>query len=372
MAADRTFRSLTALRGASTSRVLNLLAIGQLHADTPDFQKQPFFISPVLNSAILVKHRLRSDETDLFLQPRAIATKVIVPFEKTDLRSGGKSFMVGQRGFEEMLREVGNYGDSRAGAERDLRVLALIDNIPSLDPFLLREHLRCNEIVPHAQYFEISDADQKRMFDFAAQEIRRLTDMAGGGGGTGEATGRMVNALLSSEVDEKLEPLRATLQLGDAEFREGVFSWRGFLYYKWCLLEFWPALIKSLRQLKVIYPMGPVDTEQKAYITAARQTIIRGAKVGSDDIRNILSVYDHAYESLISKSDAKGFRDFLLSAPSMFLEIGEKMGALSHITSFWRYRFPDGAPKMVDAEELTAILQDFSKGFVTETPAIAA
>ena len=53
---------------------------------------------------------------------RAVATKVIVPFEKADLRSGGKSFMVGQRGFEELAREVGNYGESRS-AERDLKVL---------------------------------------------------------------------------------------------------------------------------------------------------------------------------------------------------------------------------------------------------------
>ena len=150
MSVDRTFRSLASLQNASTSRVLNLLAIGQLHAENADFLANPFFTSPILNNAIIVKHRLRADEVDLFLGPRAIATKVIVPFEKNDLRSGGKSFMVGQRGYEELAREVGNYGDGRS-AERDLRVLELIDHIPSLDPFLLREHLRCNEIYAGAR-----------------------------------------------------------------------------------------------------------------------------------------------------------------------------------------------------------------------------
>jgi hypothetical protein len=42
------------------------------------------------------------------------------------------------------------------------------------------------------------------------------------------------------------------------------------------------------------------------------------------------------------------------------------MGAVQHITSFWQYRFPAGAPKHVDVEELIAIFQDFSKG-VAET-----
>ena len=59
----------------------------------------------------------------------------------------------------------------------------------------------------------------------------------------------------------------------------------------------------------------------------------------------------------------KTFRDFLLSAPYMFLELGEKLGAISHIVSFWRYRFPPGSPHQIDAEELTAIFQDFSGGF---------
>ena len=41
MSTDRTFRSLTALQNASTSRVLNLLAIGQLHAENAAFRPTP-------------------------------------------------------------------------------------------------------------------------------------------------------------------------------------------------------------------------------------------------------------------------------------------------------------------------------------------
>jgi hypothetical protein len=32
--------------------------------------------------------------------------------------------------------------------KRDLHLLRLIDKVPSLDPFLLREHLRSNDIRP--------------------------------------------------------------------------------------------------------------------------------------------------------------------------------------------------------------------------------
>ncbi len=52
----------------------------------------------------------------------------------------------------------------------------------------------------------------------------------------------------------------------------------------------------------------------------------------------------HSFRDLVANQTPKTFRDFLLSAPYMFLELGEKMGAISHIVSFWRYRFPPGSP----------------------------
>ena len=374
MAADRTFRSLTALSNASTSRVLNLVSISRAHAQDRSFAANPLFSSPILNNTIILKHRLRADEVDLMEKNRVIGTKVIIPFQKTDLRAGGRSLIVGQKGYEEMLREAGNYGE-QYDFDHDLKVLQLLDQIPSLDPFLLREHLRSNDVCPDSHYFEISDADQKRMFEYAAAEIRRLTSMAetpGSAGRGGDATSRLVTALLSTAVDAKLEPLRATLQLGPDQFREGVFSWRGFIYYKWSLVDFWPDLVKALRQLKTIVPLRSMDNDQRAYITQAKHAILSGAKKNSDDIKNIIKVYDTAYDSLIADRDPRKFREFLLGAPAMFLEIGEKMGALSHITSFWKYRFPEGAPKGVDCDELTAIFQDFSKGFSLENRLAAA
>jgi hypothetical protein len=366
MAGDRSFRSLTSLSAASTSRVLNLLALTGLHGDNEEFCRNALFSSPHLNSAIIVKHRLRGDERDMFISPRANGTKLIFAFEKNDLRSGGKSLFVGQRGYEALLQEAGHYRDQHS-LDQDLKVLELLDKIPSLDPFLLREHLRNHDVAPDARYFDISEADQQRMFDYASVEISRLTGLAGAAQSQSSATAKMVSALLSNEVGEKLEPLRLTLQLDPTDFREGIFSWRGFIYYKWSLVEFWPDLIRSLRQIKVIKPVGPTDAEQKTYLETARQAILRGAKQANDDINRILGVYNSAYEGLIEKREARQFREFLLSAPSLFLEIGEKMAALSHITSFWRYRFPRSAAQSLDADEMVAIFQDFAKGFTAES-----
>ena len=370
MAIDRNVRCLSALSGAASNRVLNLTAIGLSQSDNDGHRDKPLLLSRILNNSIILKHRLRADEADLFSPRRALATKIIIPFERNDLRAGGRSMFVGQRGFEKLLKEIGNYKED-ADMRRDLFVLRLIDDIPSLDPFLLREQLRSNAIEADASYFELSFADQQQMYDYTAVEIRRLTALASGkSSGKGDnATARMVTAILSNEVGERLEPLRVTLNLDPDEFCEGVFSWRGFIYYKWSLSQFWPNLIKCLREVKAITPIGPPDPMQKAFFAESKNKIIRGARVNSDKVRNILSVYENSYESLIEQHDPRKFREFLLSAPELFLEIGEKMGSMTHLTSFWQYRFPAGSPKSAEPEELTAIFDDFMRSFSPEAMA---
>ena len=357
---DRSVRSLSGLGTASSSRVLNLAAIAVAQSDNPQHLAAPFFESQIMNSAILLKHRLRADETYLFAENRAVATKIIIPFEKSDLKVGGRSFFIGQRGYLDSLREIGNYGGGLT-MKRDIDVLALLDNIPSLDPFLLREFLRSHEIMPDTCYFEISAADQARMFAHAATEVKRLTNMAmGDGKGRSASTGKVITALLSSEVGEKLEPFRTTLRLEVDEFREGIFSWRGFLYYKWCMAEVRPQILRVMRDLATIRVVGKAEPEQLRFLNMTKRSVALAVKKNTDDVNRVLEIYDQAYEALIEREDPKTFRDFLLSAPPLFLEMGEKMGAISHITSFWSYRFPSGAPKAADVDELMAIFRDFS------------
>jgi hypothetical protein len=359
LANDRTTRFLSALDGASTSRVLNLRQIARVSAKDPEHAAKPLFLSPIINTAFVLKHRVRSDETYLFASSRASATKLIVPIDQDDLRAGGRVIFVDQRGFIDSLRTAGHYIDEKL--ERDILVLRLLNAVPSLDPFLLREHLRNHEIDVAACYFAISPGDQEKMHRFASWELSQLVRLAGGG--NDGATSRMVTAMLSSQVDEKLEPLRLTLGLNSSDFREGAFSWRGFLYYKWAMRNFWPDVMGILREIKGIQPVGPADVDQRAYLTAARDKIIAMVRDYGQHISKVLNIYDESFAGLVASQSPKTFRDFLLSAPYMFLELGEKMGAISHIVSFWRYRFPKDQQAVVDAEELAAIFQDFASGF---------
>jgi len=238
----------------------------------------------------------------------------------------------------------------------------MLNNVPSLDPFLVREHLRMNGIEVSPCYSAISEGDQERMHQFVSQELSRLVNLASGSGSS-SSSNRLVSAMLSSNVDEQLEPLRLTLGLTGGDFREGVFSWRGFLFYKWSMTRFWPDIVGVLRDINRIMPVGAQTPEQRAYLSQIRHSIIEMVRNSGNHVSKALAVYDTSFADLVANQAPRTFRDFLLSAPRMFLELGEKLGAISHIVSFWRYRFPAGVPNTIDAEELTAIFHDFANGF---------
>ncbi|MDQ0466368.1 hypothetical protein QO010_004161 [Caulobacter ginsengisoli] len=357
--ADRSLRSLGALqKSGSTSRVLNLLAIANRAGNgDEDFVTKPFFLNPVLNACVIVKHRLRADEAYLFDGWQGVATKVIIPFERSDLRMGGRSVFVGQRGWRASLSEACSEGPD---FERDVHVLELVDGLPSLDPFLLREHLRRNGYDVGRCYFALSEGDLARMRAFVSQQISRLVAIAfQAAGADGINTGRLVGALLSTEIDERLEPLRLTLMLEGDTFRDGVFSWKGFLYYKWSLSGLWGDLDQVIPAIQRLRAIGPSDMETKAYISGAKGRLADAIVACRVDVAKTLKVYDDAFRDLTQNGKPAAFRDFLLKAPDMFVSLGERLGAIAHIASFWRYRFPDGQAPAAGVDEVVDLLQEF-------------
>ena len=355
---DRSVRSLRRLqRSGSTSRVLNLLAITERLEAAGGEPEAPFFSAPMLARSIILKHRLRPDETFLFDDGRINATKIIIPFERHDLGLGAQSVFVGQRGWIDQLRMA---CDGAPGFPNDIVLLQVVDELPSLDPFLLREYLRSRGHWPGPSYFSIAQADIEKMQAFVSGEIIALIQLAfEKGADMGGHTARLVGAILSSELDERLDPLRRTLMLDGDEFREGVFSWKGFLYYKWMMHALWPQLTEVITEVGDLNLSGPRDADLTDYVARAKIRLQRAINFHRQRVVNALKVYDDAFGDLTLNSRPQAFRDFLLKAPSMFMGLGENVGVVSHIASYWRYRFPQGKKLSCPREEAASILQEF-------------
>ena len=353
---DGSVRKLDALeKTASTSRVLNLLVIAREHKRDPEYIEKPFFRNQVLNEAIILKHRVRPDEQFAFDSSKTVATKVIIPFERSDLEIGGRSFFVGQRGWTSLVQELA--GQDRK-IQHDLTVYHALDELPSLDPFLLREHLGRRRFQIANSYFSISSADLDRMQSFVASKIMGIIEMAfPNGAETG--TGKLASLLLATELDERLEPLRLVLRLEEDAYLEGMFSWKGFLYYQWALADIDPRLAAMLKSLPKLHGSGRRDGPKANLVRESKIRIIKAARERRLEVNQVLERYNSAYRDLTQNDKPMSFRDFLLQAPALFMTLGDKMGAISHLASFWKYRFANANELVAPMDEVLGILQDF-------------
>lgn len=366
MLAIKGLRSLEVLsRNGSTSRVLNLHRVHEQHRHEPGYVRAPFFKDHMLNRAIIIKHRLRADETYLMPRRQKVSTKIVFPFMKDDLRTGGKSIFVGQNNYKQLMAEI--IGPDSPDTRHDLEVLQLLHGLPSLDPFLLREHLRRNGHQPDECYFDIAPVDMERMESFAAGEISQLINLAFNDNGSQlavEMVGKLVDALLSRDADERLEPLRVTLGLEGSAFRDGIFSWKGFLYYKWQLAETMPKLQQVISQIDRVDLAGRSDGALRERIGEQRRQLKVAIRESARKCSSIMSLYDDAYNDLVNRHNAMAFRRFLLDSPMMFIELGQLMGVVSHICSFWQFRFPPDCDLSMDAVEYSDLLNEFETSLV--------
>jgi hypothetical protein len=364
---DRSVRNLAQLESsAATARVLNLRAIYRRSGELPEYSANPLFKNASLNRAIITKHRLRGNERDDFAFPRNSATKVIIPIDTSDLNTGAQYAFIGQKNFDEIISNTLNVSLLDLGP--DLATLQVIDDTPSLDPFLLREQMLRQGIKPARCYFEISDADTARMFKFAQSEIEPLVRMSVGADGNVAFAATLARKLLADSADSSLEPLRLTMQMDRAQYQEGIFCWKAFLYYKWQLTDLLPKVSGVMVQIEKVSPRGQMNDDTRIYLAQTRTTLRRMIIAACQSVKETISFYDDAYAQLTKDSKPLAFRDFLLKAPEMFMALGERLGALDHIVSFWRYRFPSGRPPLITADDLVDLFMDFEQSLNFSDP----
>jgi len=289
-----------------------------------------------------------------------------VPFVKDDLKVGGRSIFVDQKFYSESLLELGRYGPNEETAlDRDMRILSLIDSLPSLDPFILKEHLASHGISVGDCYFNISKADQASMMQYVIAQVHKLTKLSAGGNSiSGDLPeSRLAISLLSNAIDEKLDPLRRAFGLSEEEFRAGVFSWRGFLYYKWRLETLAPKITTLCPQIERLFPVGRLDPELRDFVAQSKNSISSSIKHSMKTVREVIARYETSYNSLVDNQDPKAFCEFLLAAPPLFMQLGEIMGAIEHIASYWSYRFPHNHPLIADVHEVQELFSEFLASF---------
>lgn len=344
-------RSLVDLdRGGSSSRVLNLNKVHRRDHARPI--STPFFRNAVLDHSIILKHQLRAHERELFSHPRSIATKIILPLDNTDLRLGGRSFFVGEDHYESIL--AAHFGSREPVTPEDRLLLQTLDALPSLDPFLLREALTRHSIVADLAYFNISESDLQAMRDVVERDIARLASLAA----SPQAASILTERLLFRPAED-YEPLRRALHLSETEYAEGLFAWRGLLYYKWRWGETMRVASQTYFQVAQTPTTNPRSSDVTASIKNSLAAIDRRVGVAFREVNDIIELYETYYRAFIDDRDPAAFKAFVMKAPQMFFRSGELIGGVQHVVSYWAHRSQDIARTGIGQADFAELLAEF-------------
>jgi hypothetical protein len=215
----------------------------------------------------------------------------------------------------------------------------------------------------------------ERMFQFVRGEVAPLIGMSFGDvrASFDQKTVKLANKILANASDAELEPLRLGMDMTKQQFEEGMFCWKGFIYYKWTLGDLLPRVRPVASQIASIRPSGLITDDERNYIQPAQARLAKSIAKTCETVRITLKVYEDAYADLTKHGQPRAFREFLLKAPTLFYELGERLGAVHHIINFWNFRFPDDRRSQVSAEELFDLLADFEASLSSgaATPAAA-
>ena len=203
------------------------------------------------------------------------------------------------------------------------------------------------------------------MQNFVRDDIQSLVQMSTEDESSISAS-RLGEKLLSNNPETDLGPLRTVLRMEEKAFLDGVFAWRGFLYYKWVLTQVMPNIDHTINSILWNKPKGVRHAQAEAFIPGARNRIVSAIRAKVRSIEATLEQYDIAYQGMTLNGQPKPFRDFLITSPDMFATLGCQLGWLQHIISFWAYRFPKSVRNPVGYEELMDIFVDFEDGLAAE------
>jgi hypothetical protein len=333
------FQSLRSIAARSSSaRVLDLHSLAFDAGDDADHRARPMFIHPVLNRTIIVKHHPRAGEFESFSERGAIVTKVIFPFDPSDLDLGGQFVLVDDPDLAEQLARHLDW--TGIDIRRDLTMLKLIDRLPTLDPFLLHEALTANKIDVAPCYFRLSQSDKTEMRDFVARQVETLIGLCFGGVTvSGAQAGRLSERILAEGDSPELAPLRLAMRMESEEFAQAMFCWKAVLYYRW-RSRVLGADMKATRRSISSLDASRFDHETAPFVRAAIAQLEAMIFDCERHIAEAFRTYDEVFDALTAQRTPEPFRRFLIDGPRLFARLGERMGRLEQLTSYWAHQFP--------------------------------
>ncbi len=294
---------------------------------------------------------------------KAVLTALFVPRMREEPEAGGYAIFLDGPRYDTLMQEHCGIDVNDAHIHgRDLELLRIMSEIPSLDPFLLKMHLQNNEMTINSRYLDVIAEEEAEVRGYIEQKVRPIVRRA-----YGESDADSFDSRTQSFIDSIWEPQSADASQFISAFRipaEGIQptleAWKGIAYYQYQTEKTKNDIAQLIKWLQ---SDGSVPVDIHKLIDAEAETLMmfrsKTAKQLRETYREIHGVfanYNDAYTALIQDGNPNSFRNFLQSALSQYWLLGACNTALSMAVDVWRQHNRNGRMENFNTEDLRLIL----------------
>jgi hypothetical protein len=318
-----------------------------------------FFGCKPLNNIILIK----DTDNSAYGAKSSIGTKLYLPFNENDIYEGGRTVFVHDLGLEKSLLE--SFG---AGAlpkeilDEDIRIMRIVDKLPSLDPFLLKDVFISQKIEMNGAYFEVPQELWDQIELYILQGFEPLAKAAFPEAVSSDEVARqLIEKIWEGRDLEALQPLIKAFRLPAGQELEIFAAWKGIIYYGFQQRNMLPMMTELTAWLKdVKIHLAAVSGTERADIKAALEGTKTKMEGDWQAANRVLIDYQTGYDKMFTlRTGSSDFVQFLQNSSKAYAILGNSLGRVGHAIYCWdamSKRFPNRKMAWEQMRELLGLL----------------
>jgi hypothetical protein len=292
-------------------------------------------------------------------------TLIFLPYDAEQPGDGGEAMPYTPANFRRLreLRATASAGWAN-GLDEDEAILALLDSLPTLNPFLVREAFRRQGRVIAEPYLALDPVMSARLRRRLDGRVRPLVLSAFGGGSDDVAhkVEGTLDELLRQDGSSHLRELGQALGFDPESAPDALGAWAGIAFFEDELDRLKPSVHAFAHWLAHgAEPLDYVPDRRRAQLDRAVADVRSTVRARWREIRKILEAYRESYIAFAFDDDAAQFTDHLGVARQRYWNMGELFGAFEQaVHALEMYGRPYGHDKLPAQalEEFVGFLTD--------------
>ena len=356
---------------SGASRVFNCLQLTRALVDKVTQPQGPsselFFATRHMNNVVVIKEPNTGDPArrELCDTKLPVRTKLFIPYNADNPYEGGESVFTDDPRFQDALRHLlGDKGDAVERLERDLERIRLLEQLPSLDPFLLKDRFALSGVAANEAYFRLTGEEWRNIRAHIRERFALMCRFATDAKGEANAllVDKLVDRIWEAKELEPLHPLLAAFGLPVDRAAEFFYAWKGVAYFDYEFTRNTALLRGFSAWLQNGQARGPVPREDRDEIERDRGHVRSRMRTLVTETFAILQEFNASFDLLFRKREtAKNFADFMLNSRRHFWTLGNNLNGIYHAMSIWNQataRSPDRSLPPAQTVRLFRLLRE--------------